>query len=113
MDDMNELQLTCFEIISYVGTAKSCYVNAMGKAREGDFDGAEGLIAEGDKAYADGHNVHLKLLQADAAGERDAEAPLILLHAEDQMAGAETVKLMAQEFIDVYRRLTVLEAAQA
>ena len=31
MEDMNELQMTCFEIISYVGTAKSMYINAVQK----------------------------------------------------------------------------------
>ena len=44
MEDMNELQMTCFEIISYVGTAKSMYINAVQKAKEGDFDAAEELI---------------------------------------------------------------------
>ena len=100
--------MTCFEIISYVGTAKSCYINAVAKAKEGDFEAAEALIAQGDEAYGGGHDVHLKLLQADAAGERDGEAPLILLHAEDQMASAETAKLMAVNFIDVYRELVAL-----
>ena len=51
MEDMNELQMTCFEIISYVGTAKSMYINAVQKAKEGDFDAAEELIKQGDEAY--------------------------------------------------------------
>ncbi len=34
MEDMNELQMTCFEIISFVGTAKSMYINAVQKAKE-------------------------------------------------------------------------------
>ena len=110
VDDLNELQGICFEIISYVGTAKSCYINAVAKAKEGDFDAAADLIAQGDTAYSGGHGVHMKLLQAEAAGERASEAaPLILLHAEDQMAGAETAKLMAQNFIDVYRELRALK----
>lgn len=75
MDEMEELQMTCFEIIGYVGTAKSCYINAIAKAKEGAFDEAEALIKEGDEAYNGGHDVHMKLLQADAAGERNGEAP--------------------------------------
>ena len=39
MEDMDELEQICFEIISYVGTAKSCYVNSIAKAKEGDFGG--------------------------------------------------------------------------
>lgn len=110
MDDMNELQMVCFEIISYVGTAKSNYVNAIAKAKEGDFEAAEELIKQGDEAYSGGHDVHMKLLQADAAGERNGEAPLILLHAEDQMAGAEMAKLMALNLIDTYREIIALKA---
>lgn len=110
MDEMNDLQMTCFEIISYVGTAKSCYINAISKAKEGDFDAAMELVAQGDEAYNGGHDVHMKLLQADAAGEREPVAPLILLHAEDQMAGTEMAKLMALSFIDTYRELTELKA---
>lgn len=49
MEDMNELQMTCFEIISYVGTAKSMYINAVQKAKEGDFDAAEELIKQGTR----------------------------------------------------------------
>lgn len=103
--DMEALQMTCFEIISYVGTAKSCYVNALEAAKQGDFDGAAALIKQGDEAYNQGHDAHMKLLQADAAGEREPVAPLILLHAEDQMAGTEIVKLMAANLIEVHREL--------
>ena len=110
MEDMDALEMTCFEIISYVGTAKSCYINAITKAKEGDFAAAEELIKQGDEAYNGGHDVHMKLLRADATGESDGKAPLILLHAEDQMASAETCKLMAINFMDVYRELNTLKA---
>ncbi len=109
-EEMDDLELTCFQIISCVGTAKSCYVNAIEKAREGAFDKAEALIKEGDEAFVGGHHAHMQLLQADAAGEREGGTPLLLLHAEDQMAGAETCKLMALNFIDTYRQLLALKA---
>ena len=103
MEDMNELQMTCFEIISYVGTAKSMYINAVQKAKEGDFDAAEELIKQGDE-------VHMGLLKKEANGERNGEAPLILLHAEDQMAGTETMRVMATELIEVHKQLQALKA---
>ena len=104
-EDLEALHLICFEIIGYVGAAKSSYVSSIAKAKEGDFEGAESLIREGDSNYNKGHTVHMKLLQADAAGERNPVAPLILLHAEDQMASAETVKLLATNLISVYQEL--------
>lgn len=107
MEDTNEMEMTCFEIISYVGTAKSCYINAVNKAKEGDYTAAEELIKQGDEAFKGGHDIHLKMLQRTAQGE-ELGFNLLLLHAEDQMAGAETFKVMALDLIDVYRKLNSL-----
>lgn len=104
-----EMEMICFQIISCVGTAKSCYVNSIAKAQEGDFEAAEDLIKQGDEAYAGGHDVHMQLLTSEANGERKG-TPLLPLHAEDQMASAETCKLMAQNFINTYRELVELKA---
>ena len=82
MEDMDELEQICFEIISYVGTAKSCYVNSIAKAKEGDFATAAELVKQGDEAYNGGHEVHMKLLQAEASGAGMKTLPLLLLHAE-------------------------------
>lgn len=104
---MEALIADCFEIISYVGTAKSSYIGAVGLAKEGKFDEAEEMVKAGDDAFKLGHDVHLKLLQRTAAGD-EIPFTLILVHAEDQMAGAETAKVMATDFIDVYRELCAL-----
>ncbi len=103
-----EMEMICFQIISCVGTAKSCYVNSIAKAEEGDFDAAADLVKQGDEAYNGGHEVHMRLLQAEASGAGKKTLPLLLLHAEDQMASAETCKLMAQNFAKVYRELLEL-----
>ena len=113
MDEMNELQMTCFEIISYVGTAKSCYIEAVQKAKAGEYEAADELLKQGDEAYSGGHNAHLGLLQKEANGERNGEAPLILLHAEDQMAGTETIRVMAVELIEVHKQLADIVAKLA
>ena len=41
----------------------------------------------------------------DAGGELQ-EGGLILMHAEDQLMSAETFRVMAEEFIEVYKRMT-------
>ncbi|MBQ1914169.1 MAG: PTS lactose/cellobiose transporter subunit IIA, partial [Selenomonadaceae bacterium] len=35
--------------------------------------------------------------------------PLLIIHAEDQLMSAEAFKILAQEFIDVYKRVETLE----
>ena len=88
---MEGLELIAFEIISSVGTARSCYIE---------------LIAEGEKVFIEGHDKHNELLQKEASGEGNV-VNLLILHAEDQLMSAEGFKIIAQEFIDVYRRINV------
>jgi PTS system cellobiose-specific IIA component len=99
-----EMELLCFQIITYVGTARSCFINAIQCAKAGDFEKAEGLIKEGDQAFVEGHHGHADLIAKDAAGEL-AGASMILMHAEDQLMSAEGFRVIAEEFIEVYRRL--------
>lgn len=99
--DMEEV---CFQIIANVGMAKSMYIEAIGKAKEGDLDGARELIKQGSDAFVEEHNVHLQLLANDAGG-KSVEFSMLLMHAEDQLMGAETFRIVAEDFIDVYERL--------
>ena len=42
----------------------------------------------------------------EASGELDGSG-LLLIHAEDQLMSAEGFRIIAEEFIDVYKRLNV------
>lgn len=98
-------ETACFGIITYVGTARSCFINAVQRAKQGDFEAAEEQIRQGDEAFTQGHHIHADLLAQDANGELN-ESGLILMHAEDQLMSAETFRIMAVEFIEVYKKLT-------
>jgi PTS system cellobiose-specific IIA component len=100
---MEGLELIAFNIISAVGTARSCYIEAIHKAKAGDFKSAETLIGEGDTVFNEGHKSHAELLQEEANGSRGI-VNLLLLHAEDQLMSAEGFKIIALEFIDVYKK---------
>lgn len=106
---MEGLELTAFQIISAVGTARSSYIEAIQKAKEGDFEGAEQLIKEGDEMFIEGHHAHAGLLQVEADNGQGSAVSLIIMHAEDQLMSAEGFKTIALEFIDVYKRLSKLE----
>ena len=106
MEDNEELEVQVFQIISAVGTARSCYIEAIHAARERDYEQAEELLAKGDKHFAEGHDVHLELLGREAEGA--AVACLLVMHAEDQLMSAEAFKLVAQELIDVYHEMDKL-----
>ncbi len=101
---MEGLELTAFQIISAVGTARSSYIEAIQKAKARDFEGAEALIKEGDEMFVEGHNAHAGLLQQEAEGGPGSTLSLLILHAEDQLMSAEGFKTIALEFIDVYKK---------
>ena len=105
-----EFETACFGIITYVGTARSCFINAVQFAKKGDFEGAEEQIRQGDEAYTQGHHIHADLLTLDANGKLE-ESGLILMHAEDQLLSCETLEIMAERFLAQARRLQALEAA--
>ena len=105
---MEGLEQICFRIISAVGMAKSSYVEAMRAAAQGDNELSEQKIKEGDEYYAQGHEVHMELLSKEAGGET-IEIGMILMHSEDQMMAAETVRLMAEENIRLSKRIRQLE----
>lgn len=101
---MEAMEQICFQIISYTGEAKSDYIEAMGAAREYDFEKAERLMKEGMAVFVEGHKVHGQLIQKEAAGD-NVQLSLLLMHAEDQLLGAETLKVIADELIAVYKKL--------
>lgn len=98
---MIDLEQVSFRIISGVGAAKSCYIEAIKIARQGDLNAANEKVKEGYNYYLTGHEAHNDLLTADA-NQQVPDLNLLLMHAEDQLMSAETIKLMAEEFIHIY-----------
>ncbi len=96
-DDFN-IEMISFEIISNVGMARSCYIEAIDFAIEHKIDEAEAKVAEGREYYLKGHEAHAKLVQREAAGGH-VEIGLLLIHAEDQLMSAETFQILSEKFI--------------
>jgi len=101
---MEELELTCFQILSTVGTARSLYIEAIQEAKAGNIEKARDLVKEGENVFVEGHKAHAGLIQQEASGEK-VDVQLLLLHAEDQLMSAEAFKIIATEFIDLYEKI--------
>ena len=71
-----KFETACFQIITYVGTARTHFINAIQCAKEGKYDEAAELIKQGDEAFSLGHNAH-----------------------------AEGFRILADEFIALYKRI--------
>ncbi|MGN0242364.1 MAG: PTS lactose/cellobiose transporter subunit IIA [Candidatus Weimeria sp.] len=99
-----EYEQICFQLITASGGAKSAYIGAIQKAREGRFDDAREMIKQGDEMLNQAHEPHADMVAKEAAGN-GIPMTLILTHAEDQMMSTEVFKSMALEFIELYERL--------
>lgn len=101
---MEDLELVCFKIISNVGSAKSYYLEALAEAKQANYEKAKDLIKQGNELFVLGHKVHHELIANEASGNK-TEFSLLLMHAEDQLMNAETIKVLAQELIEVYETI--------
>lgn len=104
MAEALDMESICFEIITNVGGAKSCFVESIGLAKQNKFDEARAKIQEGDQCFLEGHHAHAALIAQEADGT-PVPASMILMHAEDQLMSAETARIYAIEFIDLYEKL--------
>ena len=105
---MEDLELICFQIISHAGTAKSNYIEAMAKAKDGDFKKASELINEGIEEYRLAHNAHSSLITEEASGNK-VEVGLLLMHAEDQLITTEVIKVVAEENIQLLKEIRKID----
>ena len=101
---MDGLELISFQIIAAVGTARSNYIEAMEVAIKGDIEKAEALIKEGEEEFVEAHTAHGELITKEASGE-PTQVNLLLMHAEDQLMSAETVKIVALQMIELLKSL--------
>lgn len=108
MPETMDMEAISFQMITAAGEAKSCFMEALAAAKEGDFDEAEAKIKEGNKSFVQGHHIHADLIQREMEGT-PILMTLLLTHMEDQMMAAETVKLMAQEMIELYQKLAAVQ----
>lgn len=101
---MEGLELIAFEIISNVGMAKSLAIEALRAVRSGNYVEGKEKLEEASRFLIEGHHAHTSLIQNEAAGEK-TEFSLMLMHAEDQMMSAETIKTLVEEMIEMYKEL--------
>lgn len=101
---MEGMELISFQIIAAVGGARASFMDAMKSAREGDFEKASECINQGEAQMTEGHKAHMEVLTMQANGE-DIPFDLLLVHAEDQMMNTETIRIMAEEIISLYKMI--------
>lgn len=89
------------ELIVNGGDARSKAMQAIKTAKKGDLKLAKEKIKEANEALSKAHDIQTSLIQNEAAG-RHVEVNLLMVHAQDHLMNAMTVRDLAQEIVDMY-----------
>jgi len=88
-------------LIVGAGTARSDAREAIRLARSGDLIAARERLQSASEALKDAHHIQTELIQTEATGSHTA-INLLLIHAQDHLMNAITMKDLAEEFIELY-----------
>jgi len=103
---MEAIELLSFQIIAEVGSARSYFIEAIQSAKKGNFEEAIERMAQGENHFTQGHHHHTEMIQQEASGIA-IPMSILLTHAQDQLMSAETFKILAVEFIDLYKKINL------
>ncbi|AGF55509.1 MULTISPECIES: PTS lactose/cellobiose transporter subunit IIA [Clostridium] len=100
MDTLSMDQVV-MELVVNGGHARSKSMEAIKAAKKGDFEFAKEKIKEANEALNNAHNFQTSLIQKEAAGEK-VEISLLMVHAQDHLMNAMTVRDLAKEMVSMY-----------
>lgn len=97
-----EMEQVIMKLISSSGDARSKALEAIQSARSHDFELADKLLIECEEGLTEAHKVQTDLLVKEASGEH-TEIRLLMVHAQDHMMNALTVKDLAEQIVLILR----------
>lgn len=96
--DIERIGGLAMEIISYAGTAKSHCILALEAAKQGKAREVEENFRAAEENFEQAHDLHKDIL-SEELNEKEPRVSMLLMHAEDQLMSAETIRFVVQEFI--------------
>lgn len=80
-------------------------MEAIAAAKSGDAEEARKKLHDAAEELTKAHHYQTELIQNEAGGEK-TEMTLLMVHAQDHLMNAMTVKDLAAEFIALYEKIT-------
>lgn len=99
---------TIFQIILHGGNGKSSSMEAIAAAKEGNFVEANKKLKQASEALNEAHHVQTQLIQNEVNGVK-CEVSLLMVHAQDHLMNALTVRDLATVIVDLYETVSKKE----
>lgn len=101
---MDEQEQLVINLIVNAGSARSSAIEAIQYAKAGDFDKAEESMKTAKESVNEAHHSQTEMIQGEIRGEK-TPLSLLMVHAQDHLMCGLVVIDLAQEFIDVYKKI--------
>lgn len=101
---MENQETVIFQMILHGGNGRSAAMEAIQAARQGDFESAKDKLKESADALNEAHHIQTSLIQGEIRGEK-TEITLLMVHAQDHLMNAIMVRDLAEEMVELYRRI--------
>lgn len=98
-----DLESIVMELIVNGGNARSKALEAIAAASRKDFNLAARKMSECSGSLQQAHECQTGLIQREAMGDQTIAPNLLLVHAQDHLMDAMTIRDLAQQMIRMYR----------
>ena len=105
MDKKIDWETLSFQIITKSGEAKHKAMEALNLAKKNSFDESLKAIKEANVLMGHASSKHFDVITKEANGEK-LDFKLLFIHAEDQLLTTQTLILVIQELIEVYKKIS-------
>lgn len=99
---MEDMDSVIMELIVNAGDGRSLAIQAIREARAGNFEEAESLLEQSGEALVRCHHAQTDLIQSELQGH-GVPPSLLMVHAQDHIMNAMTVKDLASEMIAILK----------
>lgn len=110
MENINFDELTAEQInlmlILHSGNARSKVIQALREYREGNVVESDNLLVQAEEDLKVAHQIHFKMVQQEASGEK-VEFALLLMHAEDHLMSTLSMKELVKELLDLFKQKNI------
>lgn len=101
--DKEQVTMIGFEIVAYSGEARSKFLEAIKKVKNGGIkEEVEQLIEEANTSLNLAHNSQTKLLAKEAEGE-EIDLGFIFVHGQDHLMTTILLKDILEFLMDIYK----------
>ncbi len=100
---ISEAEERILQLVIQGGDARCAAMEAIAAAKEGKFGEAAVLLEESGRTLAHAHRTQTDMLQEELQGCRE-NVSLLMVHAQDHLMNAITVRDLAREMVELYRK---------